>query len=112
MNLFEQQQTEFTNRHIGPNEEEAAEMLRTIGVGSLDDLIEKTVPPAIRLQQPLNTGGPISEYEYLAELKKTASLNKVFKTYIGRGYYNTIVPSVILRNVFILLTRRKSHRDG
>jgi glycine dehydrogenase len=100
MNLFEQQQSEFTQRHIGPNEEEASQMLRTIGVSSLEELIEKTVPPAIRLEQPLATGGPVSEYEYLAELKKTASLNKVFKSYIGRGYYNTIVPSVILRNVF------------
>jgi glycine dehydrogenase len=100
MNLFEQQQSEFTQRHIGPNEEEASGMLRTIGVASLDELIEKTVPPGIRLKKPLATGGPISEYEYLTELKKTASLNKVFKTYIGRGYYNTIVPSVILRNVF------------
>jgi glycine dehydrogenase len=85
MNLFEQQQSEFTRRHIGPDEEEAAEMLQTIGVGSLDELIEKTVPPGIRLLKPLQTGGPMSEYEYLADLKKTASLNKVFKTYIGRG---------------------------
>ena len=100
MNLFQKQQNEFTQRHIGPNEAEAAEMLETIGVKSLDDLIEKTVPPDIRLSHPLNTGAAVSEYEYLAELKKTAALNKVFKTYIGRGYYNTIVPSVILRNVF------------
>jgi len=48
----------------------------------------------------LQTGGPVSEFQYLTELKKTASLNKVFKNYIGKGYYNTIVPSVILRNVF------------
>ena len=100
MNLFQKQQNEFTQRHIGPNEAEAAEMLETIGVKSLDDLIEKTVPPDIRLAHPLNTAAAVSEYEYLAELKKTAALNKVFKTYIGRGYYNTIVPSVILRNVF------------
>ncbi len=100
MNLFQKQQNEFPQRHIGPNEAEAAEMLKTIGLSSLNDLIEKTVPPGIRLPQPLNTGTAVSEYEYLAELKKTAALNKVFKTYIGRGYYNTIVPSVILRNVF------------
>ncbi len=100
MNLFDKQQNEFTQRHIGPNEAEAAEMLTTIGVSSLDDLIEKTVPPGIRLPLPLNTGTAVSEFEYLAELKETAALNKVFKTYIGRGYYNTIVPSVILRNVF------------
>ena len=100
MNLFEQQQHEFTQRHIGPNEEETAAMLQTIGVSSLDELIGKTVPAAIRVNEALKTGGPVSEYEYLNQLKKTASLNKVFKTYIGQGYYNTIVPSVILRTVF------------
>jgi glycine dehydrogenase len=100
MNLFEQQQHEFTQRHIGPNEAEAAEMLKTIGVSSLDELIGKTVPASIRVEGPLRTGGPVSEHEYLTELKKTASLNKVNKTYIGQGYYNNIVPSVILRTVF------------
>ena len=100
MNLFEQQQHEFTQRHIGPNAAEAAEMLHTIGASSLDELIGKTVPASIRMQEPLNTAGPISEFEYLTELKKTSLLNKVFKTYIGQGYYNTIVPSVILRTVF------------
>lgn len=100
MTLFEQQQAEFTNRHIGPTEAETAAMLKTIGVSSMDELINKTVPAAIRLEVPLNTGGPISEYDYLAELKRTAGLNKVYKNYIGRGYYSPIVPSVILRNVF------------
>ncbi|MFN8251531.1 MAG: aminomethyl-transferring glycine dehydrogenase [Ferruginibacter sp.] len=100
MNLFEQQQQEFTGRHIGPNEQETKSMLKTIGVASLDELINKTVPSSIRLQQPLNTAGPVSEFEYLTELKQTASLNKVCKSYIGQGYYNTIVPSVILRTVF------------
>ncbi|RYD70509.1 MAG: hypothetical protein EOP53_25300, partial [Sphingobacteriales bacterium] len=87
MTLFEQQQAEFTKRHIGPTEAETASMLKTIGAASLDELIDKTVPADIRLKETLNTGGPISEYEYLAELKKTAALNKVYKNYIGRGYY-------------------------
>ncbi len=100
MNLFEKQQREFTQRHIGPNEQETTAMLSVIGVSSLDELIGKTVPGTIRANFPLKTGGPVSEFEYLTELKKTASLNKVFKTYIGQGYYNTIVPSVILRTVF------------
>jgi glycine dehydrogenase len=100
MNLFEEQQHEFTQRHIGPNAEETAAMLKTIGVSSLEELIDRTVPSVIRVNKPLNTGGPVSEFEYLTELKKTASLNKVFKTYIGQGYYSTIVPSVILRTVF------------
>ena len=100
MNIFEQQQNEFTQRHIGPDAHETAEMLKTIGVSSVAELIDKTVPASIRADFPLKTGGPVSEFQYLTELKKTASLNKVFKTYIGQGYYNTIVPSVILRTVF------------
>jgi glycine dehydrogenase len=100
MNIFEQQKAEFSKRHIGPNKKETAAMLTSIGVNSMDELIEKTVPSSIRLQHPLNTGEPMSEHEYLTELKSTASLNKVYKSYIGRGYYPTIVPSVILRNVF------------
>ncbi|GAB2822439.1 aminomethyl-transferring glycine dehydrogenase [Ferruginibacter profundus] len=100
MNLFEQQNQEFTARHIGPNEQETRAMLKVIGVKSTDELIEQTVPSSIRLQNPLKTAGPVSEFQYLTELKKTASLNKVFKSYIGQGYYNTIVPSVILRTVF------------
>ncbi len=100
MNLFEQQQNEFTQRHIGPSENETKEMLQFLGLSSLDDLINKTVPSSIRSKGPLKTGGPLSEYQYLTELKNTAALNKVYKSYIGKGYYNTIVPSVILRNVF------------
>jgi len=100
MNLFEQQAREFWERHIGPNEEETAQMLKTIGFSSIDELIEKTVPEAIRFEKKLDVAGPVSEYEYLNELKKTASKNKVFKSYIGQGYYDTITPSVILRNLF------------
>ncbi len=100
MNLFEQQQYEFAGRHIGPNEEEATEMLKTIGVENLDELINQTVPPSIRLKNPLKLPVAQTEFEYLDELKKIAARNKVFKTYIGQGYYNTITPSVILRNVF------------
>ncbi|MEO6406768.1 MAG: aminomethyl-transferring glycine dehydrogenase [Ferruginibacter sp.] len=100
MNLFEQQQNEFTQRHIGPSEEETRDMLAQIGAASIEELIDKTVPASIRSNKPLKTGGPQSEYQYLTELKNIASLNKVYKTYIGKGYYNTIVPSVILRNVF------------
>jgi glycine dehydrogenase len=100
MNIFEQQHNEFIGRHIGPNQTETDAMLKTIGENSIEDLIGKTIPASIRLAQPLSTGEPMSEFEYLTELKKTASLNKVFKNYIGQGYYGTIVPSVILRTVF------------
>jgi glycine dehydrogenase len=100
MNIFQLQQQEFIGRHIGPDETEAKQMLETIGMQSIDELIDKTVPAAIRLKAPLQIGEPVSEFEYLSELKKIASLNKVFKSYIGKGYYNTIVPSVLQRNLF------------
>lgn len=100
MNIFEQQQHEFASRHIGPNGSETAAMLKVIGVSSVDELIDKTVPAAIRNHSPLNTGAPLSEFSYLTQLAETAKLNKIYKTYIGQGYYGTIVPSVILRTVF------------
>ncbi len=100
MNLFEQQQYEFAGRHIGPNKEETRSMLKTIGLETMDELISKTVPASIRLKKMLKLPVAQTEFEYLDELKKIAAKNKVFKTYIGQGYYNTITPSVILRNVF------------
>ena len=100
MNLFEQQQAEFIGRHIGPNSIEIAEMLKQIKMQTVEELIEKTIPASIRLKQPLQTGNSMSEYEYLTTLKTIAQKNKIYKSYIGNGYYNTIMPSVILRNVF------------
>jgi glycine dehydrogenase len=75
-------------------------MLKTIGVQNMDELISKTVPASIRLKKALKLPVAQTEFEYLNELKKIASKNKIYKTYIGQGYYNTITPSVILRNVF------------
>jgi glycine dehydrogenase len=100
MNLFDQQEKEFTRRHIGPNEQETSQMLHTIGASSLAGLLNDTIPSSIRLEEPLDLISPRSEFEYLAELQQIASQNKIFKNYIGQGYYPTIVPSVILRNVF------------
>ena len=100
MNLFEKQSNEFATRHIGPNEQETNQMLKTIGSRSLDELIDKTIPDAIRNRQPLHITAPASEFEYLSELQQVAAKNKIFKSYIGQGYYDTITPSVILRNVF------------
>jgi glycine dehydrogenase len=100
MNLFSSQSREFTTRHIGPNERETAEMLATIGVGSLEELIARTVPEAIRMNHDLSVPPPVSEAEYLHELKETSLKNKTSRNYIGQGYYDTITPSVILRNVF------------
>ena len=100
MNLFESQHKEFIPRHIGPNAAETQEMLSAIGVNGLDELINKTVPPSIRMQGQLNLPPAMSEHEYLSHIKEVSLKNKLFKTYIGQGYYDTITPSVILRNVF------------
>ena len=100
MNLFEQQSAEFQRRHIGISETDKQKMLQTIGVRSLDELIDKTVPANIRMQKKLDLPPAISENEYLKLVKELSMKNKLFKTYIGQGYYDTITPSVILRNVF------------
>jgi glycine dehydrogenase len=100
MNFFEAQAAEFQSRHIGPTQAETDEMLKTIGVGSIEDLITRTVPGNIRMKSSLNLPEAMSEAEYLAHIKEVSLKNKVFKNYIGQGYYDTITPSVILRNVF------------
>jgi glycine dehydrogenase len=100
MNLFEHQRNEFIPRHIGPDENETAAMLKEIGESSIDSLIDKVIPKAIRLANPLETGAPMSEFEYLNHIKEVSLKNKVYRSYIGQGYYDTITPSVILRNVF------------
>lgn len=91
---------QFVNRHIGPNAEEKEEMLAFIAADSLDALMNDTIPQAIRLQQHLPLPEAISEYEYIRELRNLASKNKLFKTYIGRGYFGTWTPSVINRSIF------------
>jgi glycine dehydrogenase len=91
---------QFTSRHIGPNAEETQAMLHTIGLPDLDTLIDQTVPESIRLREDLKLPEAQSEYEYLSELKTIAALNKVAHSYIGLGYYGTVTPSVILRNIF------------
>jgi glycine dehydrogenase len=90
----------FQRRHIGPSESETREMLNALNVSSLDELIDQTVPASIRLSQPLNLPEPLSEFEYLQDLKQKALLNQVSRNYIGMGYYGTITPSVIARNLF------------
>ncbi|MDQ6763423.1 MAG: glycine dehydrogenase (aminomethyl-transferring), partial [Bacteroidota bacterium] len=100
MNLFEKQSAAFATRHIGPDEDETKKMLAEIGVASLDDLIDKTIPRGIRLPQPLDIPSAVGEAQYLAELKEIANQNKVYHSYIGQGYYDTLTPSVILRNLF------------
>ena len=90
----------FVNRHNGPSETDVEYMLKSLGLRSVDELIDKTIPNDIRLEGELNVDDDLSEYEYLNHIRQLSKKNKVFKSYIGMGYYNTIVPPVILRNVF------------
>jgi len=91
--------TKFSNRHIGPDAAEKAAMLTKIGVNSIEELIDKTIPAHIRLGRELNISEAMSEQEYLNHITELGNKNKLFKSFIGLGYNETIVPSVILRNV-------------
>jgi len=90
---------QFVKRHIGPRDSEIEEMCKTIGVKSLDQLIEQTVPANIKLDKPLSLSPAMGEYEYLNHLRKLGSKNKIFRSFIGQGYYGVAPLSVIVRNV-------------
>ncbi len=89
----------FSKRHIGPSDDEKSAILAQIGVDSVKELIDMTIPQNIRLNEELNIGEPMSEKQYLDSIEKLAQRNKVFKSYIGLGFSETNVPSVIQRNV-------------
>uniref|UniRef100_A0A671RWM6 glycine dehydrogenase (aminomethyl-transferring) n=1 Tax=Sinocyclocheilus anshuiensis TaxID=1608454 RepID=A0A671RWM6_9TELE len=90
---------DFSERHIGPGDKEKREMLNTLGLESVAQLIENTVPPSIRLGRSLKMDDPVCENEILDSLQKIASRNKMWRSYIGMGYYNCFVPPVIQRNL-------------
>ena len=90
---------QFITRHIGPRPEDIDEMLKVIGVKSVDELIEQTVPESIRLKEVLDLPAPLSEDEFLAHIRAIASKNKLYRSFIGQGYYDTISPAVIIRNI-------------
>ncbi|MEN9331666.1 MAG: hypothetical protein RLZZ94_756, partial [Bacteroidota bacterium] len=90
----------FSDRHIGPGHQETAEMLKAIGVASINELINQTIPSDIRLSKDLSIGEAVDETTYINDLRKVAAKNKMFRSYIGLGYYGTITPPVILRNIF------------
>ncbi len=90
---------DFIRRHIGPGEAQIHEMLEVVGASSLDDLIEQATPAAIRTERPLDLPPPLSERDCLSRLRRMAERNQVFTSMIGMGYYGTITPPVILRNV-------------
>ncbi|MCL6295644.1 aminomethyl-transferring glycine dehydrogenase [Jejuia spongiicola] len=89
----------FALRHIGPREDDQNLMLKTLGIDSLDQLIQETVPDDIRLKNGLNLDEPMTEHEYLLHIHDLSKLNKARKTYIGLGYHPTIMPAVIQRNI-------------
>jgi glycine dehydrogenase len=89
----------FVRRHIGPGDDEVREMLTDLGFDSLEKLADATVPESIRLRKPLRLGAPRGENELLSELKEIASQNQVLRSFIGAGYYDTITPPVIQRNI-------------
>jgi glycine dehydrogenase len=95
--IFERES--FQTRHIGPDDTERDAMLKVVGAASLDALIDEAVPARIRLKAPLDLPEGHSEYQFLNELRAIGRRNQVLKTFIGLGYYDTITPSVILRNV-------------
>ncbi|MGB5320828.1 aminomethyl-transferring glycine dehydrogenase, partial [Lutimonas sp.] len=90
----------FVLRHLGPGQNEVSEMLDTIGVKSLDELIYNTIPNDIRLKNVLNLPEAMSENEFASHIQKLGSKNKLFKSYIGLGYHPTTLPAVIQRNIF------------
>ncbi len=90
----------FALRHLGPRENDLPKMLETIGVETLDQLIDETIPTDIRLKNPLELEHIMTEYEYANHIRLLGRTNKVFKSYIGLGYHPTIVPPAIQRNIF------------
>ena len=90
----------FARRHLGSSEEETAKMLDLVGYPTLDALIDAAVPSNIRLRRPLALPMALSESEALSELRFIAARNKVFRSYIGQGYHDTLTPGVIQRNIF------------
>ena len=99
MKIDSQYTEKFESRHIGPDPTQVESMLKVIKAASIDELIEQTIPASIRLRKPLNLPPAQSEAEFLKTFKRLAIKNRVFKSYIGTGYYNTITPPVILRNI-------------
>ena len=92
--------TKFVNRHVGITAEDLPDMLKTVGVNTLDELIDQTIPVNIRLKQPLNLPEPMTEREFAEHINELASKNEVFTSYIGMGWYDTVCPAPIQRNVF------------
>ncbi|MEQ9402339.1 MAG: aminomethyl-transferring glycine dehydrogenase [Cyclobacteriaceae bacterium] len=99
MNINLNERVAFESRHNGPSAQQINEMLEVTGVSSLDQLIDEAIPSKIRKEISLKLPGALNEFEYLKSIRETASMNKVFNSFIGQGYYNCVVPTVIQRNI-------------
>jgi glycine dehydrogenase len=99
MHIDSQYTEKFESRHIGPDADQIKEMLNTVKAKSLDELIDQTIPAKIRLKRPLNLPAAQSEYQFMNNFRRLSAKNKLYKSFIGTGYYNTITPPVILRNI-------------
>ena len=97
--MIDNNSKEFIYRHIGPSEEEQKTMLKAVGYSSLEDLMENTVPEKILLKNELKISDSLSENDALKKLKSISKQNKIFRNFIGMGYYNSFTPNVILRNI-------------
>ena len=97
--LLERPLDPFVRRHIGPGALETADMLRAVGYEDLDEFINAVVPESIRFRERLGLGRPSGEHEQLDRLQELADRNRIYRSYIGMGYYGTTVPAVIRRNV-------------
>lgn len=89
----------FSDRHIGPSSDDVQKMLAEVGAGSLSELVDQTIPSAIRLEQPLSLPEALTEQELLAHIGEIAATNRQFRSYIGMGYYGTVTPPVIQRGI-------------
>ncbi len=99
MKIDSNYQEKFQSRHNAVDVRQTEEMLKVVKARSVDELIDQTIPASIRLKKALNLPAALSEFEFLNEFKKTIAKNKIYKSFIGTGYYNTITPGVILRNI-------------
>ena len=94
------EETPFSSRHIGPRNRDLASTLETVGASSMEQLIDQTIPEAIRLKTAPALAPPVGEHEFLADLRAIARKNRLMKSYLGQGYYGCVTPTVIQRNVF------------
>src|SRR5690349_14739910 len=99
MKIDSQYTEKFESRHIGPDADAVAQMLKVVKAKSVDELIDQTIPTNIRLKKALKLPAAKSEYEFLQDFKAMVSKNRIFRSYLGMGYYNTITLGVILRNI-------------